>query len=97
MYTVARVLASEELAFEVDGHEPVEDGHVEGDDVCVDSVERGVGRIVVQHVETAERLDRLDHVSDALLFRDVDLDGDGCIELALNAPVRGGGPITCFG
>src|SRR2546422_10761750 len=31
-----RVLAAHELAFQVDGDEPVEDRHVEGDDVRVD-------------------------------------------------------------
>src|SRR5204862_4954701 len=70
---------------EVDGDKPIEDVHVEGHDVCVDGVEGGVGRVVVQHVQAAERPDcGLDHADDALLLRDVNLDGYRRIEVARN-------------
>jgi hypothetical protein len=81
-----RVLAAHELAFQVDGDKPVENRHVEGDDVRVNGVGRGVGRVVVQHVKAAERLDcGFDHAHDARLVRDVDLGGHGAIELAGHA------------
>jgi len=80
------VLAPHELAFQVDGDEPVEDRHVEGDDVRVNGVGRGVGCVVVQHVKAAERFDgRFDHAQDARLVRDVDLGGHSAIEFAGHA------------
>src|SRR5207249_8646729 len=81
-----RVLAAHELAFQVDGDQPVEDRHVEGDDVRVNGVGRGVGRVVVQHVKAAERLDcSLDHAHNARLVRDIDLGGDSAAEVAGDA------------
>src|SRR5207253_11106554 len=87
-----RVLAAHELAFQVDGDKPVEDRHVEGDDVRVDGVDRRVGRVVMQYVEAAERLDcGFDHAHDARLVRDVDLGGHSATEFAGHA--LGLGPV----
>jgi hypothetical protein len=78
-----RVLAAHELAFQVDGDKPVEDRHVERHDVRVYGVCCGVGRVVVQHVEAAERLDRsFDHARNARLVGDVDLGGHRATEFA---------------
>src|SRR5581483_2700090 len=78
-----RVLASQELPFEVHRDEPVEERNVERDDVGVSRVRRRIGGVVVQHVEPAERLDRrLDHAHDTRLVRDIDLGRDGVLELA---------------
>src|SRR6266511_3918308 len=63
-----RVLAAHELAFQVDGDKSVEDRHVEGDDVRVNGVGRRVSRVVVQHIEAAERRHcSFDHAHDARL------------------------------
>jgi hypothetical protein len=81
-----RVLAAHELAFQVDGYKSVEDRHIEGDDVRINGVGRGVGRVVVQHVEAAERLDgRFDHADNAPLVRDIDLNGHSATEFASHA------------
>ena len=50
-----------------------------------DRVEGRVGRIVVEDVEAAERLDRsLDHAHDVRFVRNVDLEWHRCIEFAGN-------------
>jgi hypothetical protein len=79
------VFAAQELALEVHGDEAIENRHVEGRDICVYGVEGGVGRVVVQDVEPAERLNRrIDHAYDIFFVGDVDLDWYRRIELAGN-------------
>jgi hypothetical protein len=86
------VLAAHHDPFQVDGDEPVEHGHVQGDDVDVDGVCRRVGRVVVQDVEPAEGVERRsDHANDTVFVGHVDPDGDrvGCV----GGDLFGGGQV----
>src|SRR5207253_779193 len=76
-----RVLAPHELAFQVDGDKPVEDRHVEGDDVRVDGVGRGVGRVVGHYVEaddSVEDASRFDPAVEDVGQQFLDVGADGC-------------------
>ena len=80
------VLAAQDHAFEVHGNEPIEEGRVKILDIDIESVRRGVGRVVVQHVQATEGADgRCDHVSHAGLVRDVDPDGNSVAKFVCNA------------
>ena len=94
------MLAAQELTLQVDSDEAIEDGHVEGRNVRVDSVKGRVGRVAVKHVKAAERLNRSrDHACDTAFVRDVDLERHRRIEIAGNAfslgPVQIGDDNEC--